>query len=199
MRIQWRPVHILKEQVANIREWEAQSRRELGEWTEDTEGATLPAVEAFSEAFGTFRRELKVAAEGVGALERLATATEALDDASEYKGYIEAYDAAASALEQRLFLDNYGDRHGPVFAAQTVAYKLIEPAREAVKEEIRRRQYEAAEKEAERQAAAERREAEEHKRKTLAEADAARAVLAKSIPELVARRVVCAPIGAISY
>ena len=64
MRIEWRPVHILKEQVANIREWETQSRRELGEWTEDTHGATLPAVEAFSEAFGTFRRELKVAAEG---------------------------------------------------------------------------------------------------------------------------------------
>ncbi|MCY4478901.1 MAG: hypothetical protein OXB97_03305 [Rhodospirillales bacterium] len=50
MRIQWRPVHILKEQVANIREWEAQSRRELGEWTEDTHGATLPAVEAVDQA-----------------------------------------------------------------------------------------------------------------------------------------------------
>ena len=184
MRIQSRPVHILKEQVADIREWEAQSRRELGEWTEDTHGATLPAVEAFSEAFGTFRRELKVAAEGVAALERLGTAIEALDDAPGNKSYIEAYDAAVSALEQRLFHDKYGDRHGPVTVAQHAAHELIEPAREAVKEEIKRRQFEAARREAERQAAAERREAEEHKRKTLAEADAARAVLAKSIPEL---------------
>ena len=71
-----------------------------------------------------------------------------------------------------------------MFAAQTVAYKLIEPAREAVKEEIRRRQYAAAEKEARECEEAERREAEERKCKTLAEADAARAVLAKSIPEL---------------
>ena len=184
MRISWRPVHTLKDQIAEQRNWEAQSQREFDEWVEDTEGATLPAVEAFSEAFGTYRRELKVAAEGVGALERLATAIEALDDAPENKSYIEAFNAAVDGLEQRLFCDNRGDAHGPVTIAQTDAYELIKPAREAVKEEISRRQYEAAEKEAARLAAAERREAEERKRKAIADADAARAVLAKSIPEL---------------
>ena len=184
MRISWRPVHTLKDQIAEQRNWEAQSQREFDEWVEDTEGATLPAVEAFSEAFGTYRRELKVAAEGVGALERLATAIDALDDAPENKSYIEAFNAAVSALEQRLFCDNRGDAHGPVIVAQTDAYELIKPAREAVKAEISRRQYEAAEKEAARLAAAERREAEERKRKAIADADAARAVLAKSIPEL---------------
>ena len=71
-----------------------------------------------------------------------------------------------------------------MIAAEHAAHELIEPAREAATAEIGRRQFEAAEKEAARQAAAERREAEERKRKTLAEADAARAVLAKSIPEL---------------
>ena len=182
MRIEWRSVHILEEQVAISREWEAQSRREFDEWTEDTEGATLPAVEAFSEAFGTYRRELQGAAEGVEALECLATAIEALDDAPENKSYIEAFNAAVSALEQRLFHDKYGDRHGPVIAAEHAAHELIEPAREAATAAISRRQYEAAEKEAARLAAAERREAEE--RKAIADADAARAVLAKSIPEL---------------
>ena len=129
-------------------------------------------------------RELEAAAEAVEALERLATAIEALDDAPERKRYIGAYDAALSALEQRLFCDNYGDRHGPVTAAQTTADELIKPAREAVREEIARRRPEAAEREAARQAAAARREAEERKRKAIAEADAARAVLAASMPEL---------------
>ena len=55
MRIQWRAVHTLKEEVASLSAWEAQSQRELDEWTEDTEGTTLPAVDAFSEAFGTYR------------------------------------------------------------------------------------------------------------------------------------------------
>ena len=184
MRIQWRAVHTLKEEVASLSAWEAQSQRELDEWTEDTEGTTLPAVDAFSEAFGTYRRDLEAAAEAVEALERLATAIEALDDAPERKRYIGAYDAALSALEQRLFCDNYGDRHGPVTAAQTTADELIKPAREAVREEIARRRREAAEREAARQAAAARREAEECKRKAIAEADAARAVLAASMPEL---------------
>ena len=105
MRISWRPVHTLKDQIAQQRKWEAQSQREFDEWVEGTEGAALPEVDAFSEAFGTFRRELKGAAEGVGALERLAAAIEALDDAPENKSYIEAYNAAGSALEQRPFLD----------------------------------------------------------------------------------------------
>ena len=184
MRISWRPVHTLKDQITDHREWEAQSQREFDEWVEDTEGAALPEVDAFSEAFGTYRRELQGAAESVEALECLATAIDALDDAPENKGYIEAFNAAVSALEQRLFCDNRGDAHGPVIVAQTDAYELIKPAREAVKAEISRRQYEAAEKEAARLAAAERREAEERKRKAIADADAARAVLAKSIPEL---------------
>ena len=64
MRISWRPVHTLKDQIAEQRNWEAQSQREFDEWVEDTEGATLPAVGAFSEAFGTYRRELQGAAEG---------------------------------------------------------------------------------------------------------------------------------------
>ena len=74
MRISWRAVHTFKEEIASLRAWEAQSQRELDEWIEDTKGATLPAVEAFSEAFGAHRRELEEAAEAVEALERLATA-----------------------------------------------------------------------------------------------------------------------------
>ena len=132
MRISWRPIHTLKDQIAQQRKWEAQSQREFDEWVEDTEGAALPEVDAFSEAFGTYRRELQGAAEGVEALERLATSIDALDDAPENKSYIEAYNTAASALEQRLFCDNRGDAHGPVTVAQTDAYELIEPAREAV-------------------------------------------------------------------
>ena len=184
MRVQWRAVHTLKEKIASFRAWEAQSQRELGEWTEDTKGATLPAVEAFSEAFGAHRRELEAAAEAVEALERLATAIETLGDAPECKRHIEAFDAAVSALEQRLFCDNRGDAHGPVTASQTAAAELIKPAREAVKVEIRRRHHEAAKKEARELEEAERREAEERKRNALAEADAARAVLARSIPEV---------------
>ena len=79
-----------------------------------------------------------------------------------------------SALERRLYCDNRGDAHGPVTATQTTAAELIEPAREAVTAEIRRRHHEAAEKEAREHEAAERREAEERKRNALAEADAAR-------------------------
>lgn len=71
-----------------------------------------------------------------------------------------------------------------VTTSQTTAAELIEPARKAVKAEISDRRYEAARREAARQAEEERREAEERRRKTLAEADAARAVLAKSIPEI---------------
>ena len=40
MRIQWRAVHTLKEEVASLSAWEAQSQRELDEWTEDTEGTS---------------------------------------------------------------------------------------------------------------------------------------------------------------
>lgn len=158
MQVPWRDVHTLKEKVASFRAWEAQSQRELDEWIEDTEGATLPAVEAFSEAFGTYRQELDLAAEAAEALERLATAIETLDEAPENKRQIEAFYAAVSALEQRLYCDNRGDAHGRVVAAEIRAAELIEPAREAVKAEIRRRHHEAAEKEARELEEAERRE-----------------------------------------
>lgn len=183
MRISWRAVHTLKEKVASHRAWEAQSQRELDEWLEDTEGATLPAVEAFSEAFGTYRQELDLAAEAVEALERLATAIETLDEAPENKRQIDAFYAVASVLEQRLYCDNRGDAHGRVVAVEIKAAELIEPAREAVTAEARRRQYEAAEKEAREHEAAERREAEERKRKALAEAISARTVLVRALPE----------------
>ncbi len=184
MKVKWRDVHTLKEKIANFRAWEAQSQREFDEWIEDTKGATLPAVEAFSEAFGAHRRELEEAAEAVEALERLATALEELAEAPERKPYIEPFDEVVSALEQRLFCDNRGDAHGPVTASQTTAAELIKPAREAVKAEIRRRYDEAAEKEARELEEAERREAEARKHNALVEAASARTVLVRTLPEV---------------
>ena len=183
MQVRWRDVHTLKEKVANFRAWEAQSQREFDEWIEDTKGASLPAVEAFSEAFGAHRRDLEEAAEAVDALERLATALEELAEAPERKPYFGTFDEAASALEQRLYCDNRGDRHGPVTASQTTAAELIEPAWEAVTAEIRRRHHEAAEKEARELEEAERREAEARKHKALVEASSARTVLVRTLPE----------------
>ena len=184
MQVQWRDVHTLKEKVASFRAWEAQSQRELDEWIEDTKGATLPAVEAFSEAFGAYRRELEEAAEAVEALESMATALEELSGAPERKPYIEPFDKVVSALEQRLFCDNRGDAHGQVVVAETKAYELIAPAREAVRKEIGRRQDEAAEREARELEEAERREAETRKHNALVQAASARTVLVRTLPEV---------------
>ena len=184
MQVPWRDVHTLKEKVASFRAWEAQSQRELDEWIEDTQGATLPAVEAFSEAFGAHRRELEEAAEAVEALESMATALEELAGAPERKPYIEPFDKVVSALEQRLFCDNRGDAHGLVVTTQNAAYELIAPAREAVTAEIRRRHHEAAEKEARELEEAERREAETRKHNALVQASSARTVLVRTLPEV---------------
>ena len=62
----------------------------------------------------------------------------------------------------------------------------VEPAGAEAEAEIERRYREAAEQEAARKEAEERREAEERKRNALADADAALAVLAGSIPEVEA-------------
>ena len=119
----------------------------------------------------------------IAALERLGTAIDTLGDARERKSLIETYDTSLGALEQRLFLDKRGSASGPVLATQATAGKLLEPAREAVNAEAERRRCEAAEREARAHEEAERREAEERRRKALAEAEAARAVLAKALPE----------------
>ena len=178
-----RALRVLKERIAGLRNWEAQQVAELDEWAEYTGGATLPEVDAFSEAFGVHRQELQMAAEAIAALERLGTAIDTLGDAREHKSLIETYDTSLGALERRLVLDKRGNAHGSVIATQTTAGNLLEPAREAVNAEAKRRRCEAAEREARAHEEAERREAEERRRKALAEGEAARAVLVKALPE----------------
>ena len=184
-----RRVRTLKDEDASLRAWEAHREAEFDEWTEDTKGVMLLAVDAFLEAFDTYQREPEAAAEAVEALERLGTAIKVLGDASESERNIGAYDAALSALERRLACNNCGDHYASIVAAHTKASKLVKLAGNAVKEEIRRRRHEAAEREAARQAAEERRKTAERRCNAIAEADVARAVLAKLIPDVAAAAV----------
>lgn len=180
----------LNERLDNSREWLAENEAHRDEWTAETEGATLPALVAFTDSLATVRRELDAAAASVAALERLAAALETLGrlsaaietlrDAPERTRHIRLYDAARSALEWRLSYD------GPVIAATNETLALVEPAKAEVEAEIARRRFDAAEKEAARRKAEKRRKAEEQKRKALAEAEVAQAALAEAIPEVEA-------------
>ena len=142
----------LEERLDNSRSWTAEHEAFRDEWTAETEGAALPALVGFADSLATLRRELDAAAGSVEALERLSAAIEALGDAPERKRYIGPYNAALGALERRL-----GD-DGPVIAATNETLSRVEPARAETEAEIDRRYREAAQKEAARKEAEERRE-----------------------------------------
>ena len=183
-------LNALNEKLDNSREWLAENEAHRDEWTAETEGATLPALVAFTDSLATVRRELDAAAASVVALERLAAAIQTLErlsatietlrNAPERTRHIRLYAAARTALEWRLSYD------GPVIAATNETLAVVELAKTEVEAEIGRRHFEAAEKEAARQRAEDRRKAEEQKRNALAEAEAAQAALTEAIPEIEA-------------
>ncbi len=175
-------LHRLAERLESTRGFSDEKQALRDEWAAETEGAVLPALDALTGSLATLARELDAAEAAAGALERLAAAVDALGDAPESAGYVAPYNAALQALERRLADD------GPVVDAVNAVIGRVEPAGAEAEAEIERRYREAAEQAAARKEAEERREAEERKRNALAEADAALAVLAGSIPEVEAAR-----------
>ena len=157
----------LKEKFDSLRSWEAEHEALRDEWATETEGATLPALDAFTESVATVHREREGTAESAEALERFGAAIEALGDAQERERYVEPYNAALSALERRLGDDS------PVLAAVNATLGRVEPARDEAEAEIARRIDEAARKEAREREDQKRREAEQTKRDALAEVEAA--------------------------
>ena len=177
MQMQW-GFHRLAERLDTTRDFAAERQAIRDECVELTRGASLPALKALSKALAALHRELALADEIAGALKRLAAAIETLGDAPERAGYIKLYNKAMGDLERRL------DDDGPVMTAANVIIAGQEAAEAEADAEITHRRHEAARKEAERQEAAARREAEERRRNAIAEADAARAALARTVPEL---------------
>ena len=173
-------LHRLVEKVGATRDFAAEKQAMRDEWTAETEGAALPALDALTGSLATLSRELDAVVAIAGALQRLSTAIEELGDAAEREGYVGLYNKAMDALGRRL------DDAGPLFVAVNTTLGRVEPAEAEVRVEIARRHYEAAETEAARREAEERRKAEERRTNALAEADAALAVLTQTLPEVEA-------------
>ena len=167
-------LHRLVEKIGATRGFADEKQALRDELAAETEGTALPALDALTGSLATLWRELDAVAAIAGALEHLAAAIEELGDAAEREGYVGPYNKAMGALGRRL------DDDGPLFAAVNATLGRVEPAEAEVKVETARRYYEAAEKEAARQ------EAEERRSNALAEADAALAVLTQTLPEVEA-------------
>ena len=171
-------LHRLVEKIGATRDFAVEKQAMRDEWTVETEGAALPALDALTGSLATLSGELDATDEIAGALKRLSAAVEALGDATERGSYIGPYNEAFRSLEGRLADD------GPLFAAVNAVNARVEPARTEAEAEIDRRYFQAAQEEAARREAEERRRAEERKAGALAEADAALAVLTQALPEV---------------
>ena len=83
-------LHRLVEKIGATRDFAAEKQAMRDEWTAETEGAALPALDALTGSLATLSRELDAVAAIAGALEHLAAAIEELGDAAEREGYVGA-------------------------------------------------------------------------------------------------------------